>query len=207
MGDPKKLRKKFAKPKRPYEKERIEDENRLVKEYGLKNKKEVWKANSKVRRWRFIARQLQADKTNKRETRFNELMNTLKKYALADESTTLDDVLTLSVTDLLSRRLQSVVYKKGLANTQKQARQFIVHGKIAVDGKKVTAPSYLVTTMDESKIGYYGKPPEFEKKANEAAEASVEAVAVPKAPSTKPTVPTTKPTVPSTKPSVPEVKE
>ncbi len=205
MGDPKKLRKKFAKPKRPYEKERIEGENRLVTEYGLKNKREVWRANSRVRRWRFIARQLQADKTSKREVRFNELMNTLKKYALAHEGTTLDDVLTLDVTDLLSRRLQTLVYKKGLANTPKQSRQFIVHGKIAVDGKKVTAPSYLVTTTDEGMIGYYGKPPEFEKKAAGATDVGLEAV--PKAPSTKPIVPSTKPTVPSTKPSVPGVKK
>ncbi len=205
MGDPKKLRKNFDTPKRPYEKERIDDENRLVKEYGLKNKREVWKANSKIKRWRFLARQLQADKTSKRETRFNELMNTLKKYALANEGTTLDEVLTLSVTDLLSRRLQSLVYKKGLANTPKQSRQFIVHGKIAVDGKRVTAPSYLVTITDEGKIGYYGKPPEFEKKANETADVGPEAA--PKAASTRPTAPSTKPTVPSTKPSVPEVKE
>jgi small subunit ribosomal protein S4 len=76
---------------------------------------------------------------------------------LLDEKATLDDVLTLNVRELSERRLQTLVYRKGLANTQKQARQFIVHGHIGLNGRKITIPGYIVKKGEEEKVSYYGK--------------------------------------------------
>jgi small subunit ribosomal protein S4 len=204
MGEPKKLRKKYTPPYHPYQKTRIQDENKIAKEYGLKNKTELWKANSKIKRWRFIARQIQADKSKNHDTKLKELMSKLNKLGVVKEGATLDDVLSLSLTDILARRLQTLVFKKGLANSPKQSRQFVTHGKIGVNGKRACSPGQLVKVSEEAKIAYYGKPPEFQKKAAEAALEPVagQPVITPKAPSTKPVVPTTKPSVPS-----PEVRK
>jgi len=68
------------------------------------------------------------------------------------EGTRLDDVLGLSDLALLDRRLQTVVFNKGLASTVGQARQFIVHGHVCIDDQKVTIPGYIVTREDEEKI-------------------------------------------------------
>ncbi|MCD6522892.1 MAG: 30S ribosomal protein S4 [Candidatus Diapherotrites archaeon] len=195
MGDPKRLRKKYTTPGHPFEKERIEEENRLLKEYGLKNKKEIWKAKSRIRNFRAIARRLEAERGPQRETKEKELMNKLKKIGLVGEGATLDDVLSLEVTNILDRRLQTLVFKKGLARTIKQARQFIVHGHIAIDGRKVDVPGYIVPVDEEGKIGYYGEPPAVMRKTEETMPATVE-----KEPETKPKIvekaPETKPAIP-----------
>ncbi len=49
---------------------------------------------------------------------------------------------------LLERRLDNVVYRLGIASTRKQARQFVVHGHILVNGQKVNIPSYRVDVGD-----------------------------------------------------------
>jgi small subunit ribosomal protein S4 len=66
---------------------------------------------------------------------------------------------SLKITDILERRLQTQVYRQGLANTIRQARQFITHGHIQVAGQRVTVPSYLVKRGDEMTIDYYGGSP------------------------------------------------
>ena len=88
------------------------------------------------------------------------------------EEASLDDVLRLTVEDLLERRLQTLVFKKGLANSPKHARQLIVHGHISVAGRKVTVPSYIVSVDEEQKIGYYGKMALAEATAAESASAT-----------------------------------
>ncbi|MCK4327833.1 MAG: 30S ribosomal protein S4 [Candidatus Diapherotrites archaeon] len=193
MGDPRKPRKKYSTPSHPYEKDRIEEENTLIKGYGLKNKREIWKAESQIRKYRTLARQLQADRGPTADSKKTELVAKLMSIKLVGGGATLDDVLGLTVTNFLDRRLQTIVFKKGLATTPKQARQFIVHGIISVSGRKVTVPGYVVTAGEEEKIGYYGKAPQLKPPEAAVAEAPVE-----KAPETKPSVP-----VPETKPSVP----
>ncbi len=193
MGDPKKLRKKYSTPAHPYEKDRIEEENRLLKDYGLKNKKEVWKAESQLRKYRTMARKLQAEKTEAGKKRRGELIAKLSSLKIVGDGATLDDILGLTITDFLDRRLQTIVFKKGLARTPKQARQFIIHGLVAVNGRRTTVPSYLVKGSEEGAVGYYGKAPAIEqpKIAEEAAEVKE------KPPETKPAVPETKPKVPA----------
>jgi small subunit ribosomal protein S4 len=74
---------------------------------------------------------------------------------LLEKGKSLDDVLTLKITDILNRRLQTLVYKKGLADSPLHARQLIVHGHIAIDKRRIRTPSYMVPIDKEDKIGYY----------------------------------------------------
>jgi len=149
MGHPKKQRRKYEKPFRPYDKQRIEEEKKLMKEFGLRRKKEIWRAQSILRNFRRRARDLQASRDEEKE---KELIGKLYRMGLLPNDATLDDVLELKVEDILSRRLQTIVYKKGLANTPKQARQFIVHGHILANGKKLTKPGHLIERDLEDKI-------------------------------------------------------
>lgn len=78
---------------------------------------------------------------------------------MLNETAALDDVLDLTQEDILERRLQTVVFRKGLSKTIHQARQLITHGHIAVGDRRVTVPSYIVTTEEETQINYASKSP------------------------------------------------
>jgi len=160
MGYPGKNTKSYNTPKHPWQAARIEPEVELVKRYGLRNKREVWKAHSELKKYRELARKLLAESTKGKleghvKTDVDNILNRLKRYGLIKTEGGLDDILSLDVNNFLERRLQTQVHKQGLANTQKQARQFIVHGHIAVAGRKITVPGYLVPTNEELSLGYY----------------------------------------------------
>ncbi|MEM5872477.1 MAG: 30S ribosomal protein S4 [Candidatus Aenigmatarchaeota archaeon] len=150
----KRQKKKYEKPLRIWDRERIEAEKKLLKEYGLRRKKEIWRMESILRKYRRIARNLAAKRDKEKE---KILLDKLNKLGLLKPDASLDDVLALTVENLLERRLQTLVYRKGLANTIKQARQLIVHGHIALDGRRVRWPSMLIPLADENKIGFYKK--------------------------------------------------
>ena len=120
--------------------------------------KEVWLAKAELRKIRGNARKLLAlGESGKDEAKL--ILERVKKYGILkpaeDRENTLDDLLALDVRDILERRLQTRVYKKGLARSIKQARQLIVHGFIAVNGRKVTVPSYMVPLSEDDSIEYY----------------------------------------------------
>jgi small subunit ribosomal protein S4 len=172
MGDPRKTRKKFKRPLKIWDKTNIEREKTLVQAFGLKNKREIWKMETTLSKKRYSARSLLALPLEERMQREQELLKSLARLGVLDEKASLDDVLTLTVESLLERRLQTIVWRKGLANTAKQARQFITHGHIAIGGRRATAPGHMVTAEEEKKLGYYsGKkmelapPVKEEKKA------------------------------------------
>ena len=169
MGQPKHARKKYARPRKPWDKRRLEEEGALKKQYGFKNKRELWRTEEMLRKKRHSARRLLAMQLEQRIKREQELIASLIKIGMLDEKATLDDVLTLNVQEMLERRLQTIVYRKGLANTLSQARQFIVHGHIALNGKKLTTPSYIVKRGEENKLSYYGKQMILEHKTKEQA--------------------------------------
>jgi len=158
LGDPKFSRAKYERPSHPWEGERIKAENDLLKKYGLKNKKELWRSQFVLRRFRQRARELQArvrtgDKQAEKER--EELLRRLGRLGLLPlEGTTLDDVLALDVEAVLSRRLQTLTFLKGLAFTPRQARQFIVHGHVSIAGRRVTIPGYVVSRTEENGIAY-----------------------------------------------------
>jgi len=147
MGDIKKKQKKFRRPKDPFDKPRIEEENSLAFQYGLKNKKEIWKAESAIRKIRRRAKSLIPKTEDEKKSFFDKL----NKMGLRVE--TIADVLGLTKENLLARRLQTIVFKKKLSNTIKQARQMIVHKEVLIDGKVVNIPSFEVTITLEAKIG------------------------------------------------------
>jgi len=159
MGSSKKQRKKYSGPRHPYYRERVDEEMRLAGEYGLRNKKEIWKAKTQLRNYRKRARQLLALTVEEREKRERVLVGHLSKLAIVPKHATLDDVLGLDTRKFLDRRLQTVVYKKGLASTPHQARQFIVHGHIAINGRRVDVPSYHVGRGEEEDITYAPRSP------------------------------------------------
>lgn len=158
MGDPKFSRAKYERPSHPWEAERIKTENDLLKKYGLKNKKELWRSQYTLRRFRQRARELQArvrtgDEQAEKER--EQLLRRLGRLGLLPvDGTTLDDVLALDVEAILSRRLQTLTFLKGLAFTPRQARQFIVHGHVSISGRRMTIPGYLVTRAEEPVILY-----------------------------------------------------
>ena len=154
MGDPKKTRKKYETPHHPWNKDRIEEERVLVREYGMVNKREVYKMRSVLKDFKDQAKKLIALKTAQAEREKQQMLAKLKKLGLLKETSSIDPILELTLRDVLERRLQTQAYKKGLAKTVKQARQFIVHGHVMIGGKKMTSPSYILSTEEEGSINF-----------------------------------------------------
>uniref|UniRef100_A0A7C3M8B9 Small ribosomal subunit protein uS4 n=1 Tax=Archaeoglobus fulgidus TaxID=2234 RepID=A0A7C3M8B9_ARCFL len=165
MGDPKRHRKKYTTPTRPWDKTRIEKEMELVVKYGLRNKRELWRFQNILRKYRRVARDLLAEinlpgrEGEIAKAKAQTVIKKLNKMGILPEKATLDDILNLSVENFLERRLQTMVYRQGLAKTIKQARQLITHGHIAVEGRRVTSPSFIVTRDLEGKISFYRNSP------------------------------------------------
>ena len=157
MGDPKFQRKKYSTPRHPWEKTRIDEERKLLKDYGLKNKRELWKSQSLLDSFRTQARSLQAKmRTSDENSRvqFQNMINRLNRYGILGANATLDDILSLTVDSILARRLETVVFRKHLAGTPKQARQLITHGQIMMNGRIVNIPSILVERSFEDTVDY-----------------------------------------------------
>ena len=152
MGDPKTPRRVWKKPKRPLNYNLMMDELKTLGTFGLKTKRELWKARTNLSKLRHQARSLLALRQEIRNEKEPALLNSLSKIGLVDKNSTLDDVLNLQVTDLLSRRLQTIVQRKLYFKTPYQARQAIVHGHIMIGDGIVTIPSYIVKIDEESKI-------------------------------------------------------
>jgi len=152
LGDPKYPRRVWRKPKRPFNYELKMEELKTLGTFGLKTKRELWKARTELSRLRKQARSLLALRQEVRQEKEPILMKSLSKIGLVGDDSTLDDVLNLKITDLLSRRLQTVVLKKFGFKTPYQARQAVVHGHIMISDRIVNIPSYTVSTEEENNI-------------------------------------------------------
>jgi small subunit ribosomal protein S4 len=147
----------YETPNHPFQGERIAEEGDFVSRYGLANKEELWRAQSELRDYRREARRLIGEAQGDTEIaaeKGSEFLARLKRIGVLGEEDSLDDVLSLDVTDILERRLQTVAYREGLGNTPKQARQFINHGHVTIDGARVSAPSYKVDVSEEGRIEF-----------------------------------------------------
>lgn len=142
----------YETPNHPFQGERIDEEHGLVGQYGLSTKEELWRAQSELRSYRREARRLLGQVSEERSS--EDFVTRLQRIGVLDQQESLGDVLSLDVTDVLERRLQTVAYRQGLANTMRQARQFIKHGHITVNGRRVTVPSYTVTVNEEDAINF-----------------------------------------------------
>lgn len=167
MGDPRKPRKKWIGPRHPWVKERLQQEMELMGKYGLRNKRELWKAQTLARKFRHQARRLLALPEHLRKMEEEALLRRLKTLGILREDATLDDVLGLTAENVLQRRLQTIVYEKGLASTIYQARQLIAHGHIAINGRRVTSPGYLVRKYEEDGIDFAPSSPYYKRRLQE----------------------------------------
>ena len=155
MGDPKFPSKHYNTPSHPWQKVRIEEERTLIHQYGLKNKKEIWKANTKIRSMRRQARKLTASSgDDQAQKEKGLLLSKLNRIGLLEQDSGLEDVLRMTAENILDRRLQTQVYLQGLASTAKQSRQLIIHGHISVDGAVTRVPGMIVTRLQEKNISY-----------------------------------------------------
>ncbi len=159
MGDPRRQKKKYVTPKRPFDSDRFEQELQLVGTYGLRNKRELWKHRTELSRYRRQARNLLAKPASERAQLEKELIDKLVRRGILTKEPTLDSVLDLTLEDVLERRLQTIVFRKGLACSVHHARQLVTHGHIALDSAKVTTPSRVMTLDEEERIGYTMKSP------------------------------------------------
>ena len=154
MGDPRQIRRKYSTPKHPWQAERLEAEKIILGDYSLKNKKEIWRMQSILKGFTNQAKKLSNIRTEQAKKEKEQLMNRLLKLGLIKKNAEVDDVLGLTIKDIMNRRLQTLVYKMKMANTPKQARQFIVHGHVLLGDKKINVPSYLVPIDEESRIKF-----------------------------------------------------
>ena len=152
MGDPKRPKNTFKKPRRPWSADQLTQELQTVGTYGLRNKRELWKAQTELSRIRKQARALLALPHEVRHGKETELLKSLNRQGLVSDGATLDDVLNLKIEDLLERRLQSVIMRKGFVKTPHQARQAVVHGHIMINDRIVNIPSYIVRREEESGV-------------------------------------------------------
>jgi small subunit ribosomal protein S4 len=159
MGDPRKIKSKYSRPGHPWQTERMEEERTLVREYGLKNKTEIYRTRSRLKTFADLAKKLIAARGTQADKERQQLLSRLARLGLVKAGAQLDDVLGLQLKNLLERRLQTIVSRKGFARSVNQARQFIVHEHITVGNRVVSAPSYHVPLDEENTITILAKSP------------------------------------------------
>lgn len=164
MGDPRRLSNKYERPKRLWERARLKDEKGLKSAYGLKSMKELWTMDLELKKARRDARRLLSLSEEERRKDMPKLMGKLHRLSILPKDAKLEDVLSLSVKDILERRLQTRVVRKGLAKTMAQARQLITHGFISIGERKVSSPGYVVSQEEEAHIKY-SRPIDLEPRA------------------------------------------
>ena len=165
MGEPKFSRARTQTPTHPWKQARIDEEHDLKERYGLKKvggMREIWKEKSALRRHRNQAMKLigRVDSSEGHYAKEKEqLLDSLSKKGLLQTGAEIGDVLEINVEHMLSRRLQSVVYYKGLAPSMRAARNLIVHGHICVGEQRMTVPGYHVLKEEEDSLQYSQNSP------------------------------------------------
>lgn len=148
MAGIRRQKKMYSRPRKPFELERITEENEVVEKYGLKNKKEIWKAEAAISKIRGIAKKLITASSEEQEA----FISRLAKKGLIKSGSKMDNVLDLKKEDHLERRLQTIVLRKGFAKSAKQARQLVTHKYVRVGDRIINIPSYGVSVDEESKV-------------------------------------------------------
>ena len=160
MGDPRKARKSYSRPRSPWRADQLAQELYLLGTFGLRNKRELWKAQTHLSSVRKQARTLLAATKQVREREERKLLNSLNRQGLVADNAALDDILNLTVEDVLGRRLQTLIFKKGMAISPLHARQLVVHGHVVIGERSITVPGYMVKRSEEGEIKLVGlKPP------------------------------------------------
>ena len=158
MGDPRFSKKAYQKPQVPWQEDRIDEERILMEQYGLTRKQELYRTQAILKDYKETAKRLATDESQQAEKEKQQLFDSLNQYGLLRENT-LTDVLSVDLRQLLGRRLQTLLVDKELARSPSQARQFISHRHIVVDGERVTSPGYFVTVEEEPTIAFHDNSP------------------------------------------------
>ena len=137
----------------------LDTELKLLGQYGLRNKREIWRHKTLLSKYRGIGRSLLGMSAEERSKQEKQLLDRLHRIGILAEEAELDDVLDMSLEDILERRLQTLVFQRGLSQSIQQARQLIAHGHISIGGRRVSSPSYLVLKEEEEKLSYSPKSP------------------------------------------------
>ncbi|MBI3859933.1 MAG: 30S ribosomal protein S4 [Thaumarchaeota archaeon] len=156
MGDPKKARKTFSRPRSPWRADQLAQELYLLGTFGLRNKRELWKAQTNLSSVRKQARTLLAATEQVRLREEKKLLDSLRRKGLVAEEASLDDILSLTVEDVLGRRLQTIVYRNGMAVSPLNSRQLVVHGHVRIGERVITIPGYVVRRDEEGMIQLSG---------------------------------------------------
>lgn len=149
MGDPRRLRNKSERPKKLWDVDRLTEDKASKSTYGLKNMRELWMMVAQLKKYRREARRLLSLTAEERVHDSKKILAKLVKLGVLKDTDAIDDILSLEVRDVLERRLQTIVVRKGLARSMSQSRQLITHGFISINGSKVTRPSVLVQLDDD----------------------------------------------------------
>ena len=159
-------------PRSPWRADQLAQELYLLGTFGLRNKRELWKAQTQLSSVRKQARTLLAATAEVRARDETKLLDSLRRRGLIGEGATLDDILSLTVEDELGRRLQTMVFKKGMSLSPLHARQLIVHGHVSVNGRVTTIPGYGVGAKEEAGVSLVGgaAPKEAEPAGHGSAE-------------------------------------
>ena len=163
----KKLKKQYETPSEAWDEDRIEQEKELIEEFGLRNKREVYKAESELRGLRRQARKAVAADDDEQ---IQPLLDRAHNLGLIKENGSIEDVLSLDTREILNRRIQTAVERKGYADTVKESRQLVVHGHIFVDGQKVNVPGYLLTQEEEKQLELRMPEPDEDEEVEEETE-------------------------------------
>ncbi|MDG7008110.1 MAG: 30S ribosomal protein S4 [Nitrososphaerota archaeon] len=174
MGDPKKARKQYSRPRSPWRTDQLAQELYLLGTFGLRNKRELWKVQTQLSSVRKQARTLLAATEAVRLREEKKLLDSLRRRGLVREEATLDDILSLTVEDVLARRLQTMVFKKGMALSPLHSRQLVVHGHVSVGRRVITIPGYEVGGHEEGTIALIGGTAKAETAAPRPTEAPAE---------------------------------
>ena len=158
MGDPIKPKKTYHKPRKVWTSDQISSELYVIGSYGLRNKRELWKAQTKVANFRNQARILLALTTEARHEKESQLLSFLQRFGLVGDSASLDDILNLKIEDVLERRLQTIVMRKMSVKSALQARQVVSHGHVSIGSRKINLPGYLVKREEEPLILVHIEP-------------------------------------------------
>ena len=125
--------KTYSVPKRPWEKERVAQELKIIGVYGLKNKKEIWRVQYLLGKIRTIAKELLLlNPTDpKRLFQGEALLKRMAKMGLlAPAEMRLEFVLGLTVNQFMERRLQTLLWKSNKSKS-------VHHARVLINGKHI----------------------------------------------------------------------
>jgi len=145
-------------PRKPFDKDRLLNELKIVGTYALRNKREAWRVQLTLAKLRKAARELLTlqESDPRRTFEGDALIRRIIKLGLLKENERkLDYVLSLTINEFMKRRLQTCVAEgREMAKSLHHARVLIRQRHISVGKQMVDIPSYMVRVSSEQHIQF-----------------------------------------------------